>query len=60
MSCWPFKKKVGKSEPGTRNRDENLEEELFSTAGDYGLRTLAEGSQDTVEYAKSRNIVKKH
>jgi hypothetical protein len=31
-------------------RESAPSEELFSTAGDYGLRTLSESAEDMVEY----------
>ena len=40
------KKKKG---PASDKQTEEPPEELFSTAGAYGLKTVAEGATDTVE-----------
>jgi len=44
-------KTSGRKKKGSENdkHTEELAEELFSTAGAYGLRTVAEGPTDTVK-----------
>jgi hypothetical protein len=48
MPVWDIfgRKKAKKSQEGQQVEPA---ERLFSTAGEYGLKTLAEGDQDTVE-----------
>ena len=51
MPFWKGEKHVEGKTPS--NSQHETEREMFSTAGDYGLRTLAEGDKDIVEYVDS-------
>ena len=52
MPFWRSSKRVEGKIPSSF-RHETKKEGMFSTAGDYGLRTLAEGDEDIVEYVDS-------
>jgi hypothetical protein len=48
MQVWDvFRRRKGKRQQGEQQVEPA--EQLFSTEGEYGLETLAEGNQDTVE-----------
>jgi hypothetical protein len=54
MPFWRGKKRVEGKTP-SNSQHETEREEMFSTAGDYGLRTLAEGDKDIIEYVGNRD-----